>query len=182
MDSTATTSASEQRLVLQAQTGDNRAFAELVARHDDRLRALARRVLRDPARVDDALQEAYLKAFRGIGRFRADSSVASWLHRITYNACLDELRRRPVLVGHGERVEVPCPATGPADTAVAKLQAAAVLARLAPELRATVVLVHGYGFDYGDAARALNVPAGTIASRLNRARRRARREVTANAA
>jgi RNA polymerase sigma-70 factor (ECF subfamily) len=182
MDSTAATSASEQNLLLQAQAGDHRAFAELVARHDDRLRALARRVLRDPDRVDDALQEAYLKAFRGLGRFRADCSVATWLYRITYNACLDELRRRPVLVTSDAQVDVACPATGPAEAAVAKLEAAAVLARLGPEIRATVVLVHGLGFDYEDAASALNVPIGTIASRLNRVRSRARQGVGAHAA
>ena len=182
MESTAVRSASEQTLLLQAQAGDGRAFAELVARHDERLRAVARRVLRDPDRVDDALQEAYLKAFRGLGQFRAHCSVATWLYRITYNACLDELRRRPVLVTADERVEVASPATGPAEAAMANMEAAALLARLGPELRATVVLVHGYGFDYEDASRQLNVPAGTIASRLNRARSRARREVTADAA
>ncbi len=182
MDSTAAMSASEQPLVLRAQAGDDRAFAELVARHDDRLRSLARRVLRDPDRVDDAMQDAYLKAFRGLARFRADSSVATWLYRIAYNTCLDELRRRPVLVGADDRVEVACPVIGPAETAVAKVEAAALLDRLGPELRAAVVLVHGYGFDYAGAARALNVPAGTIASRLNRARSRARQEMTRDAA
>ncbi|MGI8983167.1 MAG: sigma factor [Acidimicrobiales bacterium] len=62
-------------------------------RNDGRLRAVAFRLLRDPERVEDVLQNAYLKAFRSIGRFRCDAEVGTWLYRITYNTCLSEGRR-----------------------------------------------------------------------------------------
>ena len=165
----------ELDLVERARSGDHRAFAELVDRHDGSLRTLARRFLRDRDQIDDVMQEAYLKAFRNLGRFRADSTLATWLYRITYNACLDELRRRPCVVAPGEDVETPCRSTGPAETAVAKLELTEVLGRLGPELASTVVLVHGYGLDYAGASEVLGVPEGTVASRLNRARSRARR-------
>src|SRR3546814_10251913 len=58
------------------------------------MRGLAYRLLADRHRMDDALQDAYLKAYRGLNRFKAGSDFGTWLYRITYNACIDELRRR----------------------------------------------------------------------------------------
>jgi RNA polymerase sigma-70 factor (ECF subfamily) len=171
MEPTSTTP--ERDLVEQAQGGDHRAFAELVCRHDRRLRNLALRLLRRPDRVDDALQEAYVKAFRNIGRFRADASVATWLYRITYNTCLDELRR-PSIDVTSEEPERHTPERGPAEITVDRISVSEILATLAPEQRATVVLVDGYGYDYTDVSRLLGVSQGTVASRLNRARSRMR--------
>ncbi|MGH9136934.1 MAG: RNA polymerase sigma factor, partial [Acidimicrobiales bacterium] len=74
--------------------GDRAAFANIVRRHDDRLRGLSYKLLGgDRDRVDDALQEAYIRAFRALPRFRRDADLGSWLYRIVYNACIDELRR-----------------------------------------------------------------------------------------
>jgi RNA polymerase sigma-70 factor (ECF subfamily) len=166
------TTTTDTALVERVHRGDHNAFAELVRRHDRGLRALAERLLRSPERVDDALQEAYLKAFRRIGTFRHDSTVATWLYRITYNTCLDELRRRPSAAVPDAELDRPTSERGPAERAVARIEAADVLGRFTPEVRATVVVVHGYGYDYADASHILGVPVGTVASRLHRARRR----------
>src|ERR671929_384113 len=86
--------ADEDELVLaRARAGDAEAFATLVERHDRPLRALAFRLLGDRDAMDDALQEAYVKAFRSLPRFDGRSSVRTWLYRVVYNACVDELRR-----------------------------------------------------------------------------------------
>ena len=165
------TTTTDIALVERVQRGDH-AFAELVRRHDGSLRALATRLLRSPERVDDALQESYLKAFRRIDTFRRNATVATWLYRITYNTCLDELRRRSSAAVPDAECHRPMAEPGPAERAVARLEAAEVLGRLTPEVRATVVVVHGYGYDYANASRILGVPEGTVASRLHRARRR----------
>ncbi len=171
---------SDRAIVERAQCGDHGAFTELVGRHDRRLRTLAGRLLRNPERVDDALQEVYIKAFRTIGRFRSDANVGTWLYRITYNTCMDELRRRqPVLVD--DDFDPPSIEPGPAEHYEAASEVAHMLGRLSPELRATVVLVDGYGLDYAAASRLLDVAPGTVASRLHRARRHLR-GATANAA
>lgn len=160
-------------IVERAQRGDHGAFTELVGRHERRLRTLAGRLLRDREQVDDALQEVYIKAFRTIGRFRGDANVGTWLYRITYNTCMDELRRRrPVLVDHD--FDLPSIEPGPAERYATASQVAHMLGRLSPDLRATVVLVDGYGLDYADASRLLDVARGTVASRLHRARRHLR--------
>jgi RNA polymerase sigma-70 factor, ECF subfamily len=77
----------------RAQRGDAPAFETLVRHYDPGLRALTFRLLGDRDRMDDALQEAYVKAFRALPGFRNESSFGTWLYRIAYNACLDELER-----------------------------------------------------------------------------------------
>ena len=84
----------EARLVARAASGDADAFARLLAGYDRPLRALAYRLLEDETAMDDALQEAYLKAYLALPDFGRTSRFGTWLYRITYNTCLDELRRR----------------------------------------------------------------------------------------
>ena len=74
--------------------GDPHAFAALVARHRDRLWAIALRTMRNPEEAADALQDAYISAFRKADSFRGEAMVTTWLHRVVVNACLDRLRRQ----------------------------------------------------------------------------------------
>ncbi len=157
--------------------GHPEAFAELVRHYDRRLRALAFRLLGDEARMDDALQEAYVKAFRALPGFKRQSNVGTWLYRITYNVCLDELRRgkRTLRLFSPEPEDAPATGPGPADVAVARHDLAAALANLPPDQRAVVLLVDAEGLDYAQAGEVLGVGPGTVASRLSRARAQLRR-------
>ena len=162
----------EARLVVRASRGDADAFTTLVRGYDRPLRALAYRLLEDEGAMDDALQDAYVKAYVGLPAFAGASTFGTWLYRIVYNTCLDELRRRgrrPVLVSAEPPEE---PAAGP--DPLAAIEHAADLSRalggLGPELRAAVLLVDAEGLTYDEAAAVLGIPAGTVASRLNRAR------------
>ena len=173
---TATSSAASTRLE-RGRRGDADALVATIRDHDQGLRALAFRLLGSAEGMDDALQEAYVRAFRALPSFRGRSSLRTWLYRIAYNACLDELARA--------RREVATPldavseATGrwpdPAEAVVDGSVLAQALAGLAPEDRAAVLLVDAQGFGYREAGRILGVPEGTIASRLNRARTTLRR-------
>jgi RNA polymerase sigma-70 factor (ECF subfamily) len=82
----------DEQTVRAAQRGDSEAFVRLLKHYDSRLRALAFRVLRDPALMDDALQDASIKAYQSLRGFRGDSEVGTWLYRITYTTCLDYLQ------------------------------------------------------------------------------------------
>src|SRR6185312_15433442 len=84
----------DDALAYLAATGDRAAFEQLMRRHNRRLFRLARATLRDDAEAEDALQEAYLAAYRALGRFRGDASVATWLARLVLNECLSRRRRR----------------------------------------------------------------------------------------
>lgn len=162
-------------LVRRVLDGDRDAFGEVVRRHDERLRALAYKLLGgDRHRMDDVLQDAYLNAYRGLGGFRLDAHLGSWLYRIVYNACIDELRRArrradPVDLEGGPS-EPAAPGSGP-DQVVASADATRrALARLPDDQRITVVMVDGEGLDNRTVAALLGVAPGTVASRLSRAR------------
>jgi len=164
---------SDEGLVAQVKAGDEHAFAEVVRRYDQRLRVLAYGILADHAGVDDAVQEAYLRAFRALPRFRGDASLATWLHRIVHNICMDVLRRRRrsfALAATEDAPEVVWSGPGPAEVASTRLAIAEAVRRLEPSQQVVVRLVYGEGLDYSEVAALLDVPTGTVASRLSRAR------------
>ncbi|GIF71150.1 RNA polymerase sigma factor SigM [Asanoa siamensis] len=159
--------------------GDPEAFAELFRRHRDRLWAVALRTLGDREDAADALQDALLSAHRAAPRFRGDSAVTTWLHRIVVNSCLDRIRRRqahptvPLPDGSTDPdrpsgVEPAAPATDH-DTALVVRQA---LARLPEDQRAALVLVDLQGYPVAEAAVLLGVAEGTVKSRCSRGRAR----------
>ncbi len=150
--------------------GDPYAFGVLVTRHRDRLWAVALRTLGDREEAADALQDALMSAYRGAARFRGESAVTTWLHRIVVNACLDRMRRRAV------RPTVPLPDDAAAPARVADvdtaLDVAAALDTLVPEQRVALVLVDMHGYPVAEAAAILGVPEGTVKSRCARGRAR----------
>jgi RNA polymerase sigma-70 factor (ECF subfamily) len=105
----ADTEARERRLLEQARSGDEDAFRRLVEPHRNDLYAHCYRMLGSVHDADDALQDAFLRAWRGLAKFEGRSSLRSWLFRITTNACLDQIARRPKRVLPNEHG----PASGP---------------------------------------------------------------------
>ncbi len=120
--------------------------------------------------MDDALQEAYVKAFRSLPRFKGDAALGTWLYRIVYNTCIDDLRARREIASLDDRVDAPDADADPAEQVGTLRDLAAALALLPADQRAAVLLVDAHGVDYAEAAKVLGVATGTIASRLNRAR------------
>lgn len=164
----------ERSTVERARRGDVDALMAVIRHYDPGLRALAYRLLGTVEGMDDALQETYVRAWRALPGFRGGSSLRTWLYRIAYNACLDELgraRRRE----HLPFEEPAASAPDVAETAGLRGDLAAALAQLSSEERAAVLLVDAQGFDYRDAGEILGIPEGTVASRLNRARATLRR-------
>ena len=161
----------EPAVLARARAGDPHAFTEVVRHYDHRLRALAYRLLGDRTAMDDALQDAYVKAFRALPGFREDAGLGTWLYQITYRACVDLQRRE------GRRQTDPIEESrgspggaDPAATAVSRTDLQRALAALPVDQRAAVLLVDAEGLDYDAAASVLGVAPGTIASRLSRAR------------
>jgi RNA polymerase sigma-70 factor (ECF subfamily) len=135
--------------------------------------AVALRTLRDPDEAADALQEAFISAFRAAGSFRGQSQVTTWLHRIVVNACLDRMRRRQA------RPTSPLPEECPEELAAGRdtiadretrLAVGDALAQLSPEQRATVVLVDVQGYSVTETAQLLGIAEGTVKSRCARGR------------
>jgi RNA polymerase sigma-70 factor (ECF subfamily) len=175
-------------LVAAAQRGDRAALDQLLRRHYDRIAAVCRRVTGRHSDAEDATQEAVIKIVRALPRFDGRSAFGTWAYRIATNAALDELRkraRRPPLhiveggADHGgERDSGPHVVDGPVDQladrqidAVAdRLSIDAALARLDDDFRTPVVLRDVIDLDYAEIAEVLDIPLGTVKSRIARGR------------
>jgi RNA polymerase sigma-70 factor (ECF subfamily) len=172
---------SDEALAAAANAGDRGALEVLLARHLDRVHAICRRVTGHPEDALDATQEALIAVTRGLPRYDGRSLFTTWLYRVATNAALDELRRRkrrpepaevsdhrPASGGGGLGAAA---GAGPVESAVAaRLDIDAALTALSPEFRAVVVLRDLCDLDYAEIAEVLDVPIGTVRSRIARGR------------
>ncbi len=166
----------EDRALLAAHVaGDGDAFGRLVARHQDRLWAVALRTLGDREEAADALQDALLSAYRAAASFRGDAQVTTWLHRIVVNACLDRVRRaqaRPTVPLPDDDAAAPLASRDALEDRETAVEVEAALAGLGPDQRIAIVLVDLHGMSVEEAAAVLQVPPGTVKSRCSRGRAR----------
>ena len=174
----------EESLVLAASKGDLEAFNQLVLHFQDLAYNHALSMLGDPASAEDAVQEGFIKAFQGINTFRG-GSFRSWLLRIVTNCTYDLIRRsrrqptQPLypVDDDGEQADSPTWIADPSasvQAAVEQKELSDNIYRLIDELpdvyRTILTLIDVYEMDYTEAAEALNIPLGTVKSRLARAR------------
>ena len=168
---------SDPELLAAHVAGEDGAFAELFARHRDRLWAVALRTTGHPEEAADALQDAMLSAYRRAGSFRGDAAVTTWLHRIVVNACYDRIRRARVRAAEPlpddlDRRSVD-PAPGPeslVENQDLRRRLLAGLADLPTDQRAAIVLVDVQGYSVEETARILDCATGTVKSRCSRGR------------
>jgi RNA polymerase sigma-70 factor (ECF subfamily) len=119
----------------------------------------------------DATQEALLAIVRGLPRYDGRAAFGTWAYRVATNACLDELRRRTRRPVPGlEHLPEPASDHDPGDVAAASVDVDAALATLGPDFRAAVVLRDLCALDYAEIAEVLDVPVGTVRSRIARGR------------
>ena len=174
----------EWELVQRARQGDEESFAALVEQNQGRIYHLALRMTGNP---DDALelsQEAFLNAWKGLGKFQGDSSFATWLYRLTSNVCIDFLRkekRRGALSmtislddeEEARQAELPDERYSPhveAERRERRETLRAGLASLSEEHRKVLILRELEGLSYGEIAQTLELEEGTVKSRIARAR------------
>ena len=151
--------------------GHTDAFGELFRRHRDRMWALALRTTRDPEMAADAVQEAFIAAFRRADSFRGEAAVTTWLHRIVVNSCLDRLRRsKPVVHLPDADLSVLADPHDHHHCIDVQLDVRAALEQLPEGQRIALVLVDMHGLSIAEAASILDVAEGTIKSRCARGR------------
>jgi len=173
--------AEELELVAAAKAGDRRAFEELVRTTQAGVYTLAYRLTNDPEDARDVTQEAYLRAFRSLRRFRGDARFATWMYRITANCAANHLSRRARGrheeltdddVVADERPEADPEAMAEAGSLRDRVNAA--LSELPPALRSVVVLRDVYDLPHGAIAKELGISETAAKVRLHRARRKLR--------
>lgn len=177
-----TASDTDQQLVQRAQRGDLRAFDLLVLKYQARIGALVSRYVSDAGEVEDVTQEAFIKAYRALDKFRGDSAFYTWLYRIASNAAKNHLvakGRRPgadTTIEDAEAFEqaglVSESSTPEAEVMSEQLAQVVTEAMdaLPEELRAALTLRELEGLSYDDIAAVLECPVGTVRSRIFRAR------------
>ncbi len=152
-------------------TGDPDAFGELFRRHRDQMWALALRTTHDAELAADAVQEAFISAFRGADSFRGEAAVTTWLHRIVVNSCLDRLRRiKPVVHLPDADMSVLADTHDHHHSVDVRLDIRAALEQLPEGQRMALILVDMHGLKIAEAASILNVAEGTVKSRCARGR------------
>jgi RNA polymerase sigma-70 factor (ECF subfamily) len=162
--------------VSAAQQGDRAALDALLRRHHDRLYAICRRMSANDPDALDATQEALIAIARGIRRFDGRAAFSTWAYRVATNACLDELRRRqrrPVTGWADDVADQADAVLAPAsdiDRLPDRLAIDEALAHLPDEFRAPIVLRDLCDLDYAEIAAVLEIPPGTVRSRIARGR------------
>ena len=164
----------DRALVERAQRGDRDAFGELVWRYQDTVYTLAMRLV-GPDLAPDVAQEAMIRAWKALPRFRGEASFGTWLHRITVNTAWTHRKRAARHVAAELEDAVADPRPGPehaGEMADLRLRITAALDRLSPGQRMVVVLRDVAGWSHAEIARELGITQTTAKVRLHRARRR----------
>src|SRR3954454_14783461 len=174
----------DRDLVVRARAGDRDAFSLLASASIGRLNAVARLIVRDEGRAEDAVQDALVDAWRDLRGLRDPDRFDAWLNRLLVHACHDVARRS------GRRIRIEVPLEPIHTRPVADIQQTHAISdeiergfrRLTMEQRTVVVLVYYLDLPLADAAATLGVPVGTLKSRLNRSLKalRASMEVAAS--
>lgn len=183
----------EQELVDRARAGDQEAFEQLVLDNQNRVYALAFRMVNQREEAADLAQEAFLKAWQGLPAFQGDSSFSTWVYRLTTNVCIDYLRRQkrrrevePALSLDDEEADWTEPADWTQDPHRRLEQAergralSRGLASLPDHQRQVLVMRELSGLSYQEIGQALELDLGTVKSRIARARQALRKILLAD--
>ena len=175
----------ELRLIRRVLDGDTDAYEPLVTENQTKAFHLACRLLGNETDAADAVQDAFVKAYTALGDFRGDSRFSVWLYRLVNNVCIDMLRRRkrqetvPLQTedADGEETELPLPddrwdPAALAERAADREAVRAAMAALPADCREILTLREIGGLSYEELSAQLGLEAGTVKSRLNRARKK----------
>ena len=170
-------------LVERVQAGDKAAFDTLVLKYQNRVVQLANRFVKDPSEAQDVGQEAFIRAYRALPRFKGDSAFYTWLHRIVINVAMNHLISRPYRI-LSSKVDLEVAERNPDVWALQSMEGPEALLindeiinkiqqtmdELPESLRIAIELREFEGKNYDEMARIMNCPLGTVRSRLYRAR------------
>lgn len=178
---------SEQDLVARCRRGVLGAFEELYKRHSHRLYNVAYRMAGNATDADDLLQEVFLQVHRRLDTFRGEAALATWLHRLAVNCCLDYLRskqgKQAKATGFLEDmddVEPVAPGSWRPDTVLDRMELERAIATLPPSYRAAFVLHDIEGREHHEVGEMLGIAVGTSKSLVHKARRRLRTVLRGN--
>ncbi len=184
---------SETELVRRAKDGDVEAFEQLISNYQTKIYHIAFHMLSNEQDAEDAAQDAIIKAYRYLGSFKEESGFYTWVYRITHNICLDMIRKRRRSVLHtaelikkdqdGQETELQIVDEKPQPeeqimTQQVQVEMQHAISELKENYRIVIIMRDIQGMSYDDIAAVLDISAGTVKSRLNRARENLRKIVS----
>jgi RNA polymerase sigma-70 factor (ECF subfamily) len=164
----------EKELLSRCRAGELAAFDVLLNRYRERVLNLAFQLLGDNAAAEDVAQEVFVNVFASIAQFRGDAAFFTWLYRLTLNACHANARRHKKWISYEEEEHATTDTASTESHAIAHLSVQRALNELSPTLRSVLVLREMQELSYEDIAQILDLPIGTVRSRLHEGRRRFR--------
>ena len=168
--------AAEASVVVLAASGDDRAFAELVRRRQGMIRDLMRRLSGDRSFAEDLAQQAFVQAWRSLGKLQSPAAFGGWLRGVAVNVWLQEARRSPFRfeIPEGDMPEPDAEGPAPDELAAARLDLSRALLRLKLNERVCVVLAYAEGLSHSEIVEATGWPLGTVKSNVARGAERLR--------
>lgn len=168
----------DAELIVRVAEGDEKAFGEILRRHQDAVYAFARRMVSDPQEAEDVAQETFLRLFRASGRFRPEASLRAYLLRIAKNICIDYYRKkRPELMDELPDTAAPETPQDLLEGAIAMDHLEKAIARLPVNQRTALLLRHTEQLSYNRIAEVMDLSVGAVESLLVRARRQLKRHM-----
>ncbi len=173
----------EKSLILRAKEGDDKAFEDIIKLYEQKICSTIYYMVKDQNVVEDIAQEVFIKVYRNISKFNEQSSLYTWIYRITMNCCFDELKRDNKVTlfsnfvenddGEEQEVQFEDPSQNVSEIIETKLdreELIKAIKRLPDDQRAIIVLRDIRGFTYWEIADMLKLKLGTVKSKINRAR------------
>lgn len=181
----------ESNLIKRCKDGDRDAFNELFKMYESKVINIAYGMLSDRDDAYDAAQEVFIKVYRNISSFKENSSLSTWIYRITSNTCNDFLRKRMKSAGaisinsfdNENNMDIPDKSPLPeeyAELSEAQATVRKAISELSDEYREIITLCDVEDLSYEQTANILNCPVGTVKSRLNRARKLLKKKLSDN--
>ncbi|MGG1575876.1 sigma-70 family RNA polymerase sigma factor [Fictibacillus sp. NRS-1165] len=170
-----------QHLITDAKKGDQDSFTKIVQKYKGKAYRHAFAMVHDQMEAEDITQEAFVKAYFSLDQLKQEYAFASWLTRIVTNLCYDRIKRAektPVLHADPAKTEQLASNRSEVENAHLRMNLQYAMKKLSPEHRTVVVLRDIQGFSYQEIAEILEIPEGTVKSRINVARTELRRELT----
>ncbi|MGI6361991.1 MAG: sigma-70 family RNA polymerase sigma factor [Bacillota bacterium] len=184
----------DNELLKKSQQGDVEAFEELISAYQQRIYNTAYRLMANPHDAADMAQEAMIKIYKALPKFRGEASLSTWIYRITVNTCRDELAKKyrnleksldeEIITEYGEMACEVADYSNLPDEIVANVELGEYLQKLIdslqPKYRLVIILREQMFYSYQEIADALGISIGTVKSRINRARASLQRKITSD--
>ncbi|RXZ00040.1 RNA polymerase sigma factor [Fictibacillus sp. S7] len=169
-----------QQLIVKAKKGDQDSFSELIQRYKGKVFRHAFAMVHDQMEAEDITQEAFVKAYFSMDQLKEEYAFSSWLTRIVTNLCYDRIKKReklPQLQIDPEQTELMADTHSEVENLQLRINLQLAMQKLTPEHRTVIVLRDIQGFSYQEIAEILEIPEGTVKSRINIARKELRKEL-----